>query len=375
MSWPGLSTDHTVADLIERQMPIAACLSGGIDGATAAAYAVNDVRAQGYRGPIIGIHSDLGRVEHLDSLPQCQRLCDHLDIELVVVRRQSGDMMDRWLQRWRDNLERYAQLLCVKVILPWSTASMRFCTAELKTAIICRELVQRFPNQTILQILGIRWDESPDRAKAPICAPQPKLFSKTQGTSGYSWNPILPWEKEQCFEYHRAHGIPIHEAYEQGMSRVSCVFCILAKLADLIAATTNPAYHDLYREMVMLEIVSTFSFQSARWLGDVAPHLLSEEMQWGLTEAKRKAALRTAAEKRIPTHLHYTRNWPTAMPTWEEAEMLAAVRCEIAEIMGITIGYTKPDAIRDRYSQLMEEKIRRDEEKARAEARRTLRVA
>ncbi|GHP00853.1 hypothetical protein KSF_109000 [Reticulibacter mediterranei] len=375
MTWPTLAVDETVADLTRRHAPVAACLSGGIDGATAAAYAFSNLRANGYQGPFIGIHSDLGRVEHTDSQPQCQRLCDQLGIELVVVRRQSGDMMDRWLQRWRDNVNRYSQLLCVKLVLPWSTASMRFCTSELKTAIICRELVQRFPGQTILQILGIRWDESPDRAKAPICTPQPKLFSKTLGTNGYSWNPILAWEKEQCFEYHRAHGLSIHEAYRHGMSRISCIFCILAKLSDLVAATANSAYHDLYREMVMLEIISTFSFQSKRWLGDIAEHLLTDEMRWGLAEAKRKATLREAVEKRIPKHLHYTRHWPTVMPTWEEARLLAEVRCEIAAIMGIEMSYTEPDAIRGRYSELIEEKARRDEEKQRAEARKTLSAA
>src|SRR5258708_9591154 len=176
MSWPALAIDSTIEELLRKQSPVALSLSGGIDGATAAAYVFQDLKEKGYRGPIIGIHSHLGRVEHTDSQPQCQRLCDHLGIELVIVEREKGDMMDRWLQRWQDNLTRFTQLLCVKLILPWSTASMRFCSSELKASIICRYLISRFIQLDILNVLGIRLDESPNRATAPICAPQPKLF-------------------------------------------------------------------------------------------------------------------------------------------------------------------------------------------------------
>ena len=41
-----------------------------------------------------------------------------------------------WLSRWAANVARYANLECVKLILPWSTAAQRFCTAELKSAVI-----------------------------------------------------------------------------------------------------------------------------------------------------------------------------------------------------------------------------------------------
>jgi 3'-phosphoadenosine 5'-phosphosulfate sulfotransferase (PAPS reductase)/FAD synthetase len=54
---------------------------------------------------------------------------------------------------------------------------MRFCTSELKTAIICRELVRRFPGQTILSVSGIRREESTKRKLAPIVKVQPKLTS------------------------------------------------------------------------------------------------------------------------------------------------------------------------------------------------------
>jgi 3'-phosphoadenosine 5'-phosphosulfate sulfotransferase (PAPS reductase)/FAD synthetase len=325
--FPTLETTPVVDDLIARHAPVAIGVSGGKDSDVAAFETIAYLKERGHHGPVILIHSDLGRVEHKDSLPACQRLADRLGLELVVVRRKKGDLMDRWQSRWHDNVERYSQLECVKLILPWSTPVMRFCTSELKTAVICRELVTRFPQQTILSVVGIRREESATRAQTPVCCPQPQLTSSTLGTAGYNWHPILPWTTEQVFEYHRIHQFPLHEAYGRGMSRVSCAFCILAGIGDLANSATNPENHDIYREMVDLEIASSFSFQGSRWLGNVAPQLLSAEQLTGLQEAKRKAIAREHVEQLVPSHLLYKRGWPTAMPTrMHEAVLLSEVR-------------------------------------------------
>jgi hypothetical protein len=47
-------------------------------------------------------------------------------------------------------------------------------------------------------------------------------------------------------------------------------------------------------------------------------------------------------------------DWPTIMPTRAEAQLLAEVRQIVAATVGIAIGYSDPDAILDRYAQLME---------------------
>jgi hypothetical protein len=128
--------------------------------------------------------------------------------------------------------------------------------------------------------------------RGTIVSPQTKLVSKTFATTGFNYYPIHSWTKQQVFDSHQLCDFRTHEAYwKWGMSRVSCIFCILASLADLVAASKNSEHHDLYREMVWLEIISAFSFQPERWLGDIAPHLLPDEMKEGLAEAKRKAQL------------------------------------------------------------------------------------
>lgn len=347
-----ITTTPHIDSLIRAGSPVAIGVSGGKDSDAAAFATVDYLNQLGHTGPRILIHSDLGRVEWSESLPQCERLAKRLDLELVVVRRQSGDMMDRWLTRWANNVERYVNLECVKLILPWSTASMRFCTSELKTAIICRELVKRFPHQTILNAAGIRREESPNRAKAQPEKQQPKLTNATHNTTGYDWLPILDWTLDEVRALHAERAFLMHEAYATN-SRVSCMFCILGSKADLLATTTWEQSHDLYREMVDLEIDSSFAFQDSGWLGDLAPHLLSYGQIVGLAEAKQRAVERERIEAQIPAHLLYTKGWPTCIPTWPEAQMLASVRSKICTLLGLPMLYIDAGQIRARYAELM----------------------
>jgi 3'-phosphoadenosine 5'-phosphosulfate sulfotransferase (PAPS reductase)/FAD synthetase len=335
----------------------AACaigVSGGKDSC-ALAFATNEaLDAMGHTGPRVLIHSDLGRVEWKDSLPTCERLAARLGLELVVVRRAAGDMMDRWLVRWTNNLARYASLACVKLILPWSTPSMRFCTSELKTAVICRDLVRRFPGHTIVSCAGVRRDESDGRANAPVSKPQNKLTSKKYQTSGIDWNPLVEWTLNDVYAFLAARDFALHEGYTKyRMTRISCMYCIMQNKADQLAATTCPDNHNTYREQVDLEIASTFAFQGANWLGDVAPHLLTPDQTTRFAGVKLRAARRARAEARIPKHLLYTKGWPTVMPTPAEAELIAEVRRDVAAAVGISIGYTTGAEVLARFAELM----------------------
>ena len=354
--FPQLTITPDVIRLIDLGAPVAIGVSGGKDS-DAAAIATNDeLDRRGHTGPRLLIHSDLGRVEWRASLPQCEKLAAFLGLELVVVRRAAGDMMDRWLSRWAANCERYENLETVRLVLPWSTSGMRFCTSEMKTAVICRELVRRFPYREILSVAGLRREESPKRAKAPICKPQKLLHRKLAGTRGFDWLPILDWKLEDVLRLHHERGFPMHEAYQTN-SRVSCAFCILASQSDLLASTNWTEHHDLYREMVGLEAESTFGFQDAHWLGDLAPHLLSADLRAAHAEAKARAARRVAIESRIPAHLLFDRQgWPTIQPTKAEARLLAEVRTEVAGLLRLQALYLDGDSVFDRYAGLIQQR-------------------
>lgn len=359
----GVVTDATVDTLLAANAPVAIGVSGGKDSCTLAFATVAHLDAIGHTGPRVLVHSDLGRVEWRDSLPTCERLADALGLELVVVRRKAGDMMDRWLTRWKNNVARYAELSCVKVILPWSTPSMRFCTSELKTAVIWAELARRFPGQTIVSAAGIRREESTNRAKAPISKSVGRFAKNRRGTRGLDWNPILEWTTRDVFAHLEANSFALHEGYTRyGMTRISCAFCIMGSVGDIAASASCPDNAAIYREMVELEIVSGFAFQGARWLGDVAPHLLTDVQRTELEIAKAIAARRAAIEAMIPAHLLYTAGWPTCMPTQAEAELLCAVRREVAALLGLAVKYTEPAALLARYAELMAAKPAADDD-------------
>jgi hypothetical protein len=104
-----ITTDPYIDTLIDRGAPIIICVSGGKDSRLAADETVAYARARNYRGQITLVYSDLGRVVWSDAKDQCRRLAARLSVELVIVGRKSGDLMDRWAQRWakqRDSLWR-----------------------------------------------------------------------------------------------------------------------------------------------------------------------------------------------------------------------------------------------------------------------------
>ena len=362
--------------------PVAIGVSGGKDSCAAALATIEYLDAIGHTGPRVLVHADLGdddpalSVEWTDSLPTCERLAARLGIELLVVKRAAGGMMKRWQGRWVNNVRRYVNLECVKIILPWSTPSMRFCTSELKSAPIAAALVKRFPGQVVVSAAGIRRAESRQRSSAKTAQVNKRLCHKGSGTTGLDWNPIAEWTDRDVFAYCAARGFDMHEGYARyGMTRISCRFCIMAHKADLAASATCEDNAPVYRTMAALEIASTFAFQGATWLGDVAPHLLDEATRQALVAAKQRAAAREAIEARIPEHLLYTEGWPTVMPTQAEAELLAEVRREIAELLGLDVKHTDAASIIARYAELMAANAAKVAAKTKVKTRSTKRTA
>jgi hypothetical protein len=155
---PAISTTPDIDRLLAADSPVALGVSGGKDSCAMAFALTAHLDAISHRGPRLLIHADLGRTEWKDSLPTCERLAQATGLELVVVRRKAGDMLARWQGRWANNVERYATLSCVKLILPWSTPSMRFCTSELKMDVICADLPRLLAAGHAVALVG----ESPE---------------------------------------------------------------------------------------------------------------------------------------------------------------------------------------------------------------------
>lgn len=362
-SFPPIALTPLISEQLDMAAGVGIGVSGGADSAVTASLVTQYLRSIDYRGECVLIYSDLGMIEWRASRVLCEQLAERLGIELIVVQ---ADMLGRWEKRWRDNLARYSELRCVKLVMPWSgPGRLRFCTSDEKLDPICRALVSRFQGLPILSASGIRHDESASREHAPVCKAQPRLLRKKAGTIGWDWHPIVEWTKSDILAYHLAFRIPLHPAYTQfGCSRVSCVYCVLSSRNNLYRATLCEENHAAYQRIVLIEIASSFSFQSGLWLGDIANHLLDPDMQVGLAEAKRKARHREELEATIPPRLLYQKGWPTVLPTLEEARQLAEVRKAIASLLGLSISYTEGGEVRDRFAELMATAALKAEQKA-----------
>ncbi len=355
---PAISITPQIEEMLALPCAVAIGISGGKDSQACALRVTRYLNEVGHPGPKILVHADLGSVEWEDSLPACARLADHLDLELIVVRRKAGGMVARWQQRWQNNVTRYRELSCVRLIVPWSTPSMRYCTSELKLAPITSALKKRFPSQSIINVSGIRRQESAKRSRMPTAQLEPRLTRMR--FPGFTWNPILDWNLSEVLTEIRRSGMRLHEAYEvYQSSRVSCAFCIMSSAHDLSAAASCMHNHSVYREMVELEAESTFAFQGNRWLADVAPQLLEPDLRARIQQAKEKAIERQRIESEIPGHLLYSKGWPTALPTFGEAELIASVRQRISALIPIAGDFLTAETVRARYAALLEVKATR----------------
>lgn len=343
-----IAIDATVDALLSENAPVAIGVSGGKDSQAAALATFRHLDSIGHTGPRILVHADLGSVEWKDSLRICEELANHLQCDLVLVRRKAGGLMERWESRWLSSQTRYETLSTVTLVPCWSTPAMRFCTSEQKTHVIMADLKRRFPGQKIVNVTGVRREESATRARMAVADGDAK-------GQVWTWRPIIDLTVDEVFAMIDASGLHPHPAYRVfGMTRVSCRWCIMSSMPDMIAATKQAEGHDLYRQMVTLEIDSGFAFQGSRWLGDVAPHILTTNQREGLQLAKQKAVLRKGIESAITKPMLYVKGWPTRMLTDDEADILAGVRREVTGLYGFEPRFLDRDSIHARYAELID---------------------
>ena len=339
-------------------------ISGGKDSSAALVAVAAELDRIGYpRERRLAVHADLGRVEWAATPPTVERIAAFAGVPLLVVRRQAGDLLDRWRQRFALAKRRYEALETYCLIGPWSSASLRFCTSEMKANVIGPAIARRFAGQTIVNVIGVRRDESANRRSAPVAQPDSR-FAKpgnARGTTMLTWHPLADWSEADVYAAHAEAGIPLHEAYTiYGSPRLSCRFCILASQAGLSASISAPSNHEHYRELVALEASSTFSFQPARWLADIAPQLLSDALRVDVARAKNHAIERRRLEAALPPALRFVKGWPPRAPTIEEAHVIAATRDRILDLHHLANLYPTSTMVRRRFRELVDQRIDRE---------------
>lgn len=207
--------------------------SGGKDSQAQLDYLVTLADSQGIsRDRLIVVHADLGRVEWKGTAELAERQAKHYGLRFEKVSRQE-DLLTQIEKRGM-----------------FPDSARRYCTSDHKRDQVGK-LITRLHRESgkkefkVLSAMGIRADESTARAKkTPF---QKDARSSTQSRHVDIWFPIFDWSEKDVWARIEASGVEHHEAYDLGMSRLSCVFCVFAKKCDLqIAAKANPELLDEY---------------------------------------------------------------------------------------------------------------------------------
>jgi 3'-phosphoadenosine 5'-phosphosulfate sulfotransferase (PAPS reductase)/FAD synthetase len=298
-------------------------------------------------------HSDLGRAEWATSLDQVKAQADAAGLPLRIDRARAGDLPARFQDRWDRGLADYVALKLYNLRGPWSSPSLKFCQSEKKIQVMGPALAQRHRGETIVQVTGLRRDESRARASTPVAKVDHRFAKRGNrwGTQMLVWNPCVEMTADDVFAANRRHGIPLSMVYDLGCSRHSCAACIMGSRSDLEIAGRVASNAPLFSLYIEMEIASTFSFQAGSWLADRAPHLVRSRD--ALNRAKRLADRRRVLEAEMPARHRYVDGWPLFVPDYDEAQIIYDARHEILAMHDLSTPYDSPAKIIDRFAELV----------------------
>lgn len=213
--------------------------SGGKDSQTTLRRVVAACDAQSIpRERLLVSHQDLGECDWPGAHHLAHRQAAHysLPVHVTAYRNRSGEslsLLDYVLTRGR-----------------WPSSKQRYCTSDFKRGPggrVITSLYRQDPGD-ILQVFGFRAEESSARAKREEWSRNSRLSTKSRTV--YDWLPIHPLSLDAVWSDIHASGVPHHPAYDLGLPRLSCVFCIFAGRKDLaLAARHNPALLARYAEV------------------------------------------------------------------------------------------------------------------------------
>lgn len=188
--------------------------------------------------PVHVVHADLGRMEWAGTKELVRKQADYYGVphHITARRRANGD---------GDTLLEYARRRG-----KWMGYGARWCTSDFKRG-PCGNVIRRLANDLdkdnvrVLNCLGFRAQESPKRRDRPQLQLNKKL--SCQKREVWDWLPIHDFTEDLVWQRIKNSGAPYHEAYDLGMPRLSCCFCIYAPRSALIlAGKHNPELLDEY---------------------------------------------------------------------------------------------------------------------------------
>lgn len=194
-------------------------------------------RATGVEDRITVLHNDLGEVEWPGTAELAAEQAAHYGYRFEMRHRTQGLLLEQIEARGM-----------------WPSAKARYCTSDQKRG-PARKLITQLVSELgltrqarVLYCLGLRAEESSGRARKPVLAVDPSASSGVREVT--VWHPILGWSEDEVWDRIRESGVRYHWAYDRGMKRLSCSFCVLASREDLeCAARLRPDMAARYVEL------------------------------------------------------------------------------------------------------------------------------
>ncbi len=243
--------------------------SAGKDSQAMLDFVTESARKKGVLCRVVVAHADLSEEEWPGTKELAEEQARHYGVRFEVVRRKQGGILQHVLDR-HEKLKADG-----KDAPPWPSGPNRWCTSDHKRGQISRLLTMLVKELRdggvrervrILNCMGMRSAESSAREKL---SPFKHDENNSNGRREVDlWLPIFDWSLEQVWQRVRASGARHHPAYDLGMGRLSCCFCIYApKPALMLAGKHNRALLDRYcevEEKVGYTFVDGLSLRSVR---------------------------------------------------------------------------------------------------------------
>ncbi len=188
------------------------------------------------RDKIVVSHQDLGKSEWKGTKELLQKQSDLFGLKTYYSKRRNKDKYEETLLEY---IERRGM---------WPSNKQRYCTSDFKRGPgerVVTMLTKPLGKCKVLYVFGFRKEESPARSKKEVLKRSTKLTTKKRIVDEYL--PILSWSSKMVWSTIKNFNLPYHFAYDLGMPRLSCVFCVFSPFdALVIAGRANPELLDEY---------------------------------------------------------------------------------------------------------------------------------
>lgn len=229
--------------------------SAGKDSQAMLDFVVRLAREQGVMDRLVVVHADLGRVEWAGTQALAARQAAHYGLRFEVVRYRNEDGLEQDLLAHVESKRKWPGM-----------GNTRYCTSDHKrgpVGTLFKKLVDEWriamgfkpramkgvPQVKILNCMGLRAQESTER-EAMVPFRNDERFSNSKRIIDI-WLPIHAWTVADVWRTIGESGVEHHPAYDLGMPRLSCVFCIYAQPDGLMLAGKHN--RELLAEYVRVE--------------------------------------------------------------------------------------------------------------------------